>query len=118
MSLYLEHRTKLQALEKLKAELSQLEESQAFKQEKGFTEGLKKLMSDYDMTPNQVLSVLNIKNESEVSAKSSRRKSAPVTYTNPNSGEKVIAKTRANKRVKAWIAQYGRGVVEGWASRD
>ena len=50
-----------------------------------------------------------------VRTKAPRRVRAAMKYSNPHSGEVVIARTLANKTLQSWVAVYGAEVVRSWA---
>ncbi len=116
MSLAAQHKEKLQALERLQAEIQALEASEDFKQEQAFESALRALMSEYSMSAKQTLEVLSPAPVEAAAAptKRTRKQSQKRVLVNPHTGEKVKMLTRRNQTYKAWCLQYGTDTVETW----
>ena len=83
---------KKQLMEKLAAELDQLEKDQALKSELDFEKDVRALMKKYDKSPKHVLQVLAAIDPSVAGAKGdtstgTRAKRPMKTYKNPHTGE-------------------------------
>lgn len=115
MSLLKQYREQQQAMQKLKDELQALENNGKLQKEIEFENKLRALMSEYDKSAGTVLEILD-PSRSQSSAGSTKRTRKSKQYKNPHTGETIETKGGNHKVLKAWKAQYGGDVVEGWSS--
>lgn len=106
----------LQALKELQDALSELEGSTELQKEREFVDALKGLQEEYSVSNLQALKILGVVPTDQPSDQSvKKRKGSPVwKYTNPFTGETVVASRANNKVVRAWTAQHGEEVVRNW----
>ncbi|MGO3768178.1 histone-like nucleoid-structuring protein, MvaT/MvaU family [Halomonas sp. AOP1-B1-8] len=112
MSIYQEYTAKQRQLADIQQQMAKLEQDPAYQREREFLGRLTGLMQEFDKTPKALLTVLD-KNIAQQEAKAPRR-TAPTKYRNPNTGDVIEAKTKANRQYKAWCAEYGQDVVDTW----
>lgn len=112
MRIYQEYTAKQRQLADIQQRMEKLEQDPAYQREKEFLGRLTGLMQEFDKTPTTLLTVLD-KNIAQQETKT-RRRTPPQKYRNPNTGEVIEAKTKANRQYKAWAAKYGQDVVEAW----
>ncbi len=110
---------KKQLVEKLSAELQQLEQDQALKHELAFDREVRDLMEKHNKTPKDVLQVLGAIDPSIVNGKadtagSSRPKRPMKTYKNPHTGEMVQTRGGNHKTLNEWRDKYGKEAVQSW----
>lgn len=110
---------KKQLMEKLAAELEQLEEDQALKGELEFENKVRGLMKEYDKSPKDVLQILSAIDPSVGGAKSdsatgTRAKRPMKTYKNPHTGEVVKTRGGNHKTLNEWREKYGKEAVHSW----
>lgn len=110
---------KKQLMEKLSAELAQLEQDQALKRELEFEDKVRDLMKSYDKSPKDVLQILGAIDPSVAGGKAdtaggSRPKRPMKTYKNPHSGEVVKTRGGNHKTLNEWREKYGKEAVQSW----
>ncbi|WP_348701302.1 histone-like nucleoid-structuring protein, MvaT/MvaU family [uncultured Marinobacter sp.] len=111
---------KKQLMEKLAAELEQLEKDQALKRELEFEKKVRGLMKEYDKSPKDVLQILSAIDPSITAAKAetasagSRPKRPLKIYKNPHTGEVVKTRGGNHKTLNEWRDKYGKEAVQGW----
>lgn len=103
-------------IERLQAEIEQIEQSPAISHDQEFSRRLFALVEEYDqdianvidlVTPGDVTSLIL-----DYTAATRRR---PIkTYLNPYTKERVETRGANHSTLKAWKAQYGANVVETW----
>lgn len=102
-------------LEKLQAAKDALSNDSELKKEIEFEEKLKSLLSEYDMSAQQALNVLNPKGTANTAASTGIRKPREIKrYVNPHNGQTIETKGGNHKLLKEWKAKHGSEVVEGW----
>ncbi|MBK1850268.1 H-NS histone family protein [Marinobacter sp. 1-4A] len=110
---------KKQLMEKLAAEINQLEQDQALKSELAFENSIRELMAEYDKSPKHVLQILAAIDPSIAGAKaeggSSTRAKRPLkTYKNPHTGEEVQTRGGNHKVLNEWRQKHGKEAVQSW----
>ena len=110
---------KKQLMEKLAAELEQLEKDQALKSELEFENKVRALMQEYDKSPKDVLQILSAIDPSVAGGKSeggagSRPKRPMKVYKNPHTGEVVKTRGGNHKVLNEWREKYGKEAVQSW----
>ncbi len=110
---------KKQLMEKLAAELEQLEKDQALKSELEFENKVRALMEEYDKSPKDVLQILSAIDPSVGGGKSeggagSRPKRPMKVYKNPHTGEVVKTRGGNHKVLNEWREKYGKEAVQSW----
>ncbi|GGE57901.1 transcriptional regulator MvaT [Streptosporangium jomthongense] len=110
---------KKQLMEKLAAEINQLEQDQALKRELAFESSVRELMKEYDKSPKHVLQVLAAIDPSIAVAKAeastgTRAKRPMKTYKNPHTGEVVKTRGGNHKVLNEWRKKYGKEAVQSW----
>ncbi len=110
---------KKQLMEKLAAEINQLEQDQALKRELAFESSVRELMKEYDKSPKHVLQVLAAIDPSITVAKAeastgTRAKRPMKTYKNPHTGEVVKTRGGNHKVLNEWRKKYGKEAVQSW----
>lgn len=83
-----------------------------------FEEKLRALMAEYGVSLRSLISMLDPQPSTSAAlpaGRSGARKERKLkVYKHPESGEIVETKGGNNKVLKAWKAEYGSDVVEGW----
>ncbi|MFZ6044966.1 histone-like nucleoid-structuring protein, MvaT/MvaU family [Pseudomonas sp. CR3202] len=104
-----------QLAEQLK-QLDVLKNDEGLKREIEFESKLRALMAQYGMSLRGIITLLDPQRASraEQKATSSRRERQVKTYKNPHTGESVQTKGGNHRVLKAWKAEFGAKVVEGW----
>lgn len=110
---------KKQLIEKLAAELQQLEQDQALKKELEFEEKVKGLMKQFDKSPRDVLQILSAIDPSVGGGKAAdagapRAKRPMKTYKNPHTGEVVKTRGGNHKTLNEWREKHGKEAVQSW----
>lgn len=111
---------KRQLMEKLAAELEQLEMDQSLKSELEFESKVRDLMKEFDKSPKNVLQILAAIDpsitgaKSDASTPSGRAKRPLKTYKNPHTGEEVQTRGGNQKTLNAWREQHGKETVQSW----
>ncbi|MEE4996282.1 histone-like nucleoid-structuring protein, MvaT/MvaU family [Pseudomonas alliivorans] len=104
----------LQALETMKG-------NEGLKKEIEFETKLRKLLEQYGFSLKHIINLLDPKalaRSTSAEKPSGTRKPRDLkVYKNPNTGEVIETKGGNHKALKAWKAEYGSGVVEGWLKR-
>lgn len=97
-------------------QLDALKKDDGLKREIEFESKLRALMADYGMGLRGIIALLDPQSVSkfEPRATSSRRERQVKTYKNPHTGEVVQTKGGNHTVLKAWKAEFGAKVVEGW----
>lgn len=104
----------LQALEALKGE-------EGLKKEIEFETKLRKLLEHYGFSLKHVINLLDpnstTRRQTDASAAGTRKPRELKVYKNPNTGEVIETKGGNHKALKAWKAEHGADVVEGWLAK-
>lgn len=111
------------AEEQLKAQLQLLESlknDEALQREIEFESKLQELMSEYGQNLGDIIAILDPGYSRKPSGLVARPETAPrrarsiKRYKHPETGEVVETKGGNHKTLKAWKAEHGADVVEGW----
>ncbi|MDH4569987.1 transcriptional regulator [Pseudomonas sp. BN414] len=104
-----------QLAEQLK-QLDALKNDDGLKREIEFESKLRALMAEYGMSLRSIINLLDPQpvSKSEQKPTVNRRERQVKSYKNPHSGEVVQTKGGNHKVLKAWKAEFGSDVVEGW----
>lgn len=104
----------LQALEALKGD-------DGLKKEIEFETKLRKLLEHYGFSLKHIVNILEphppARRQAVASAVSTRKPRELKVYKNPNTGELIETKGGNHKALKAWKAEHGADVVEGWLKK-
>lgn len=105
----------VQLAEQLK-QLDALKNDEGLKREIEFESKLRTLMAEYGMSLRWIISLLDPQPASKAEQKvtSDRRERQMKTFKNPHTGEVVQTKGGNHKVLKAWKAEFGAKVVDGW----
>lgn len=111
--------SKIEALEALKTEIEQMENSEELKEELKFKSEIEKLMDKHSIDTRGVLKVLEgIDPHLHSKGSTGPRKARPLMqYTNPESGEVVKTRGANHKTLKEWREKYGADVVDSWKKK-
>lgn len=111
------------AEEQLKAQLQLLESlknDEALQREIEFESKLQELMSEYGQNLGDIISILDPGYSHKLSGLVAHPETAPrrarsiKRYKHPETGEVIETKGGNHKTLKAWKAEHGADVVEGW----
>ncbi|MBV2133270.1 DNA binding protein [Pseudomonas sp. MAP12] len=118
MSKLAEFRRAEQALKEQLALLEKLQGDSGLKREMEFEDKLKALMADYGMDLAKVVDVLEPRTvELEVAEPTVVKPRLPrqvKVYVQPVTGKRIETKSGNHALLKAWKAEFGSDVVEGW----
>ncbi|SDT33790.1 histone-like nucleoid-structuring protein, MvaT/MvaU family [Pseudomonas oryzae] len=118
MSKLAEFRRAQRELQKQMALLEQLQADASLRREMEFEDKLKALMADYGMDLAKVVVILNpppveLEPLAPASVKQRRPRQVKV-YVQPATGKRIETKGANHTQLKAWRAEFGAEVVEGW----
>src|SRR3990167_2026116 len=115
MSLLNQYRETELALAELQDRLKKLSSDDRLKAEIEFENKLRALMAEYGKSLPNVIAILDPQSVKDAVAEPAKRRERQVkVYKNPNNGEVVETKGGNNKVLKAWKAEHGAAVVDGW----
>lgn len=122
MSLIQEYRQTEAAIEELKQRLEQLNSDERLKKELEFEKKLCALLGEHNKSLRDVIAILDTEAESKKTGRKSnaaaaaqqRRPRSLKRYKHPETGEIIETKGGNHKILKAWKAEHGGDVVEGW----
>lgn len=116
MSKLNEFRKAEQALREQLALLEQLQSDSGLQREIEFEDKLKSLMSEYGIKLTTLISILTPQSLklTEPTVSATRRPRQVKVYHNPHTGEAISTKGANHRQLKAWKAEYGASVVDGW----
>jgi hypothetical protein len=119
MSKIAEFRAAEVELGKQLATLEALRNDAALKLELEFDAALKRLMEDYGVSRETVVSLLGMAPQTEgVKATGGKRKvinrEPAKTFLNPHTGERLTIKRLSHTKYKAWVEKYGEVIVQTW----
>lgn len=118
--------TTIQEYQKLKSQLAALEarleilrENQALQKDLEFYKKLHSLLTDYEKSPLDVVSMIipsfaSAKAKSQLQKPTQHRTRKTKTYINPRSGERIETKGGNHRTLKAWKLEHGNETVESW----
>ena len=119
MSLIAQFREAKQNLEKLKAQVKELEQDERLQKEIEFENELRDLMGQYGKSLVDILAILDPASRTG----QAQSKAAPVKrarkvkqYRNPHNNEVIETKGGNHKVLKEWKAKWGADEVESWAT--
>lgn len=118
MSKLAEFRRAERELQKQMAILEQLQADASLQREMEFEDKLKALMADYGMDLTKVVAILNpqpieLEQVAPADVKPRRLRQVKV-YVQPVTGKRIETKSGNHAQLKAWKAEFGADVVEGW----
>lgn len=101
------------------AELEALKGSSELKKEMEFETKLRELLTSYGFSLRDLIDLLDPNSNRRaatpsVAQKTQRRARVVKQYKNPHNGEIIETKGGNHKLLKAWKAEHGADVVEGW----
>lgn len=117
MSKLAEFRRAEQALKEQLALLEKLQADSGLKRDIEFEDRLKALMADYGVELSALVEILDPNYNSkdiETAVTPQRKPRQAKVYLNPFSGERLETKGGNHALLKAWKAEHGADVVEGW----
>ncbi|MNZ29416.1 hypothetical protein D3C78_466640 [compost metagenome] len=118
MSRLAEFRRAERELKKQMALLEQLQADTSLQREMEFEEKLKALMGEYGIDLTQVVAILNpqpVELEPAAPADVKPRRPRQVKlYVQPVTGKRIETRGANHALLKAWKAEFGADVVEGW----
>jgi hypothetical protein len=118
MSKLAEFRRAERELQEQLALLEKLQADAGLQSEMEFEEKLKALMADCGMDLAKVIAILNpqpVELElTELAAVKQRRPRQVKVYVQPVTGKRIETKGANHALLKAWKAEFGADVVEGW----
>lgn len=117
MSKLAEFRRAERELQKQMALLAQMQADTSLQHEMEFEEKLKALMSAYGVDLAKVVCILDprpVELEQATEQTGKRRPRQVKVYLNPHSGERIETRGGNHAQLKAWKAEFGADVVEGW----
>lgn len=127
MSLIQEYRQTEAAIEELKQRLEQLNGDKRLQKELEFEKQLRALLGEYNKSLRDIIAILDTeagttnnigrKSSSTPSAQQRRPRSLK-RYKHPETGEVIETKGGNHKLLKAWKAEHGAEVVEGWLQEE
>ena len=117
MSKLAEFRRAERELQEQLALLEKLHGDSGLQREMEFEDKLKALMADYGMDLVKVIDILDPQPAKAALAEpilKQRRPRQVKIYLNPHTGERIETKGANHSLLKAWKAEHGAEVVEGW----
>ena len=115
MSLLNQYRETELALAELQDRLKILSSDDRLKAEIEFEKKFRALMAEYGKSLPNVIAILDPQSVKMTAAEPAKRRERQVkVYKNPENGEVVETKGGNNKILKAWKAEHGATVVDGW----
>ena len=118
MSIVREYRSLEEQIKELQQRKEQLEQSQDLKKEFQFETELRDLLARNNKSLRDIIAILDpqsLNKAPRASNKEEGKRSRKVKqYKNPHTGEVIETKGGNHKVLKAWKAQWGGDVVEGW----
>lgn len=126
MSLIQEYRQTEAAIEELKRRLEQLNGDERLKKELEFEKQLRALLGEHNKSLRDVIAILDTEagtnktgpKSSSAAAAQQRRPRSLKRYMHPETGEVIETKGGNHKILKAWKAEHGTNVVEGWLQSE
>jgi hypothetical protein len=119
MSLINEYRATEEALKELQERLHKMAGDDRLKKEIEFEKKLRDLMAEYGKNLSHIISIIDPKTSAKAvvpGATKARRARVAKRYVNPHTKQEVVTKGGNHGTLKAWKAQYGADVVEGWVA--
>lgn len=104
---------KQEELERLQRDIERMKASEEVQKEMAFIEDLNQLLSKYNKTLADLAPMVPAKVSAAAPAAGRRQRKLKV-YVNPTTGEKIETRGGNHKVLKAWKAEHGNDVVEGW----
>ena len=102
------------SLEQISRQLEVLESDEALQNLLQFKARLEELMTDFNMTQEDVINLWGV-GEAKPKANDKRRNKRPLkTYMNPHSEEVVKTRGGNHRTLKSWREQYGKEEVDSW----
>ena len=109
------------ALDKLKKEIANLEQSESYKNEQSLIRGVEKLLNKFGKTKAELIAFLSDgKTSTTEKAKSQnpRKQRKLKIYKNPLTDETIETRGGNHKVLKAWKAQYPAQNIEEWITEE
>ena len=118
-SLLSQYMDKERQLEKLRAELENLEGSEALKADLAFKSELEELLKRHGKTAQEAVEVLDPNYSAEdtqpqTGGPQQRKKRKLKVFENPHTKERVETRGGNQKTLKAWKEEFGEDTVNGW----
>lgn len=123
MSLIQEYRQTEAAIQELKQRLEQLNADERLQNELEFEKQLRGLLGEHNKSLRDVIAILDpdastttnaSRKSTSAPAAQQRRPRSLKRYKHPKTGEVIETKGGNHKLLKAWKAEHGADVVEGW----
>lgn len=122
MSKLTQYLEKRQLLQSLSSEVKQLENDEALQRELAFEADLRRLMSEFDVTPQKAMDVLFASdpalNQLKTQTKGTRPKRQAMVFVNPHTGIRVKTHSWNHTVLRKWKAEHGAEAVASWQQTD
>lgn len=122
MSLINEYRATEEAIKELQERLKNLSQDGKLQRELDFEKQLRSLMAENNKSLRDIIEILDpsfaqkTRPAKAPAAPTGRRSRKMKRFKNPYTGETIETKGGNHTILKAWKAQWGSDVVEGWAT--
>lgn len=101
-------------LDKLTKEVETLQKSKDIQKEMAFAQELDKLLRKYGKTVDDINKSPAVKKRAVAAKTRTRKRRKLKVYVNPHTKEKIETRGGNHNVLKAWKAEHGAEVVEGW----
>ena len=111
------------ALDKLKKEIANLEQSESYKNEQSLIRGVEKLLNKFGKTKVELVEFLSNEKTSKTTSKkvestNTRKRRKLKIYKNPLTNEIIETRGGNHKVLKAWKGQYPAQNIEEWITEE
>lgn len=114
MSLINEYRSTEAAIQDLQDRLEKMKSDTRLQKEIEFEQKLRALMGEYGNSLRDIQLILDPAGAKPGVDRKERKERTSKVYKNPNTNEEIRTKGGNHKTLKAWKAEFGAEVVEGW----
>lgn len=114
MSLINEYRSTEAAIQDLQERLEKMKSDARLQKEIEFEQKLRGLMGEYGKSLRDIQMILEPAGAKSTVVRKGRKERTTKVYVNPNTNEEIHTKGGNHKALKAWKAEFGAEVVEGW----
>ncbi|WP_114418569.1 histone-like nucleoid-structuring protein, MvaT/MvaU family [Marinospirillum perlucidum] len=119
MSILASYREKEELMRKLQDELRKMEENTQLKKELTFKQEIESVLDKHGRSVKDLVEIFDLAPETAPkSGKGNRRTRKMKVYVNPKTGERIETRGGNQKQLKAWKAEHGSDVVEGWVVEE
>jgi hypothetical protein len=111
------------ALDKLKKEIANLEQSESYKNEQSLIRGVEKLLNKFGKTKVELVEFLSNGKTTKTTSKkvestNTRKRRKLKIYKNPLTNETIETRGGNHKVLKAWKARYPAQNIEEWITEE